>query len=1654
MHLPAVFRCRGVQSLLLSLLVLSGASAQTISRISPTAGTTAGGGSLDILGSGLSGSMSVTVGGVSAPVVSSQTDGSRITVTVPAGAAGAADVIVGATALSGAYTYLNPATILFADDFNSASLGNWTASPLGFFGNWSASGDAADYNGGGHTQIYAGSSGWTDYTVETKFQLFSGSNYPGGLRGRVNLNTGMAYAAWLYPGSSQIKLFRTGGWDIDSGGLAVLQQVTVNNMAAGVFHRLALSFSGSQIAVTYDGTTVIQTTDTALSVGAIALDVSNQHIQFDDVLVTQALPDTTPPTVALSAPASGATISGSTTIAASASDDVAVAGVQFLLDGAALGSEITVAPYTLSWNSTTTSNGAHTLSARARDAAGNTATAANVTITVSNTAGGPPSITRISATSGSTNGGGQMDLIGSNLSGVTVTIGGQSAPLLSALPDGSRATVKIPAGAIGGVDVVASSSVGQSTLPGGYSYIDPSLLLFADDFNSGTLSNWTASPLGFLANWSATGDVADYNGGGHTQIYAGSSAWANYTVETKFQLFSGNNYPGGLRGRVNLSTGVAYTAWLYPGSSQIKLFRTGGWSIDSPGLVLLQQATVNNMAAGVFHRLALSFNGPQITVTYDGTVAIQATDSTLAMGAIALDVSDQHIQFDDVLVTQGAVDTTPPTVAITSPSPGATVAGTVAVAASASDDGAVAGVQFLLDGVALGAEVLAPPYTVNWNTAASGNGTHVLSARARDAAGNTATAVNITVTVALPTLTGISVSPSSFSLGFPGAQQPLAVAARYSDGTSTDVTSASDYSSSNSTMVGVNAAGVVSAGTNGSAVVTVVYGALSANVTVTVSFAPPIVERISPSSGSSNGGTRADLMGHNLSALTTVSIGGATANFVSALQDGSQMTVSIPPGSIGLADVVANNSTGSATMSNGYQYLDPATILFADSFNLASLSLWLPSPIGLFGNWNAVNDVAEYNGSGHTQIYAGSASWTDYSVQARFQIFNVTNYPGGLRGRVNLTTGTAYETWLLPASSQIKLYRTGGWSIDSAGLQLVAQANVPYINPDAFHTLQMIFNGSQITVLLDGPAVLQATDTTLTAGGVALDVSDQHIQFDDVLVTTIPADTVPPVIAIASPSAASTVSGVTTVSATATDNVGVVGVQFMLDGTPLGSELVAAPYSIPWTTANAVNGPHTLTAVARDASGNVAASSPVTITVSNTYDPTGAGQWTAPFSWPIVAINLAVMKTGEVVSWDGPPADGGNSATLWNPSTGAFTGIPNTASNMFCNGQTVLADGRMLTAGGHADWGVGIRNTDIYDPVTRLWTPVAPMNFPRWYPTLTTLPDGRVLSVSGSDRCETCPVPTPEIYDPNANTWTAYPNAPLTLPLYPFMFVLPDGRVLEAGSVSAAATTEALDLNTMQWTVIDENVVDGHSAVMYQPGKLMKSGTGSVPGMGNVPAQPVTFVLDMTQAVPKWQQTPSMNFPRAYHNLTLLPDGSIVATGGETTLDGENYGNAVLPAELWSAATQSWTTLAPEQTGRLYHSTAVLLLDGRVLVAGSGRAGTAPELNAEIYSPPYLFHGARPVINSAPSQVAYGGTFTINTPDAAGITSIALMRLSASTHGFNNGQSFQRLAFQQTPGALNVTAPANANLAPPGFYAVFIVNGNGVPSVGSVIQIQ
>jgi hypothetical protein len=458
------------------------------------------------------------------------------------------------------------------------------------------------------------------------------------------------------------------------------------------------------------------------------------------------------------------------------------------------------------------------------------------------------------------------------------------------------------------------------------------------------------------------------------------------------------------------------------------------------------------------------------------------------------------------------------------------------------------------------------------------------------------------------------------------------------------------------------------------------------------------------------------------------------------------------------------------------------------------------------------------------------------------------------------------------------------------------------------------------------------------------------------------------------------------------------------------------------------------------------------ITFSGNTGPAATGQWAGPFNWPIVAVHMMLSPSGQVLAWD--RQDGGGSARLWNPATETFTLVPN-GSNLFCSGHATLADGRTLVVGGHVEDFVGIQDANLFDPATQSWTAAAPMTYPRWYPTATTLPDGRVLATSGSTTCSTCIADIPEVYDPATNTWTPLTNARLTLPLYPFMFVLPDGRVLNAGSDEASIETRVLDVEAQTWTSVDPVPVGGGSAAMYRPGRVVKSGTPADVDLPSTPSINRTWVIDMAQPSPAWRETAPMAFPRGHHNLTILPDGTVLVVGGGRTTDGVDLTQAVYDAELWSPQTETWSTMGRMQVPRLYHSTALLLPDGRVLVAGGGRfqGPQNDQLSAEVYSPPYLFWGVRPTITLAPSSVAYGNAFQVSTPDASSIVRVSLVRLGAVTHSFDQDQRFLELSFERGADSVTVQAPANANLASRGFYMLFLINSTGVPSVAAFVRL-
>jgi hypothetical protein len=544
----------------------------------------------------------------------------------------------------------------------------------------------------------------------------------------------------------------------------------------------------------------------------------------------------------------------------------------------------------------------------------------------------------------------------------------------------------------------------------------------------------------------------------------------------------------------------------------------------------------------------------------------------------------------------------------------------------------------------------------------------------------------------------------------------------------------------------------------------------------------------------------------------------------------------------------------------------------------------------------------------------------------------------------------------------------------------------------------------------------------------------------------------------ATEAAGATLTGTVTVTVSASETgttIAAVGLQ--VDGLTLGTATNTSPYTFSVNTATFANGTHSLTATAWDAANNAGNSSPVSVTFLNSDpgNPALYGQMSGTVPLPFVSVHVALLPGARIFMSDGQTC--GANAYVWNTATNIIDTVTAPA-NIFCNGIDQMSDGRLLVAGGHLGSDTGLPIANIFDPSTETWTVLPNMSYPRWYPTANILPNGNILVTSGETNCAGCDVTVQEIYDPSTNSWSQLSSAPFFFPYYPRVFVLSDGRLLVAGTSEDPIVSQVLDLNALTWTAVGGAAVDGGSAVMYLPNEILKMGTSADPSTDSFASAATAYVLDMTQATPTWTPVASMAFPRTYHNSTLLPDGTVLVTGGGLYAYPTFTQGAVLPAELWSPVTQTWTTLASLNAPRLYHSEALLLPDARVLISGGGRSVGCPDaegtdqLSAEFFSPPYLFKGPRPTITAAPAQLSYGRNFTVQTPNAGQIGRVSLVRFGAVTHAFNVGQRFLPLSFSAGSGSLTVTAPANSNLAPPGNYMLFLVDATGVPSTAATVH--
>jgi galactose oxidase len=502
-------------------------------------------------------------------------------------------------------------------------------------------------------------------------------------------------------------------------------------------------------------------------------------------------------------------------------------------------------------------------------------------------------------------------------------------------------------------------------------------------------------------------------------------------------------------------------------------------------------------------------------------------------------------------------------------------------------------------------------------------------------------------------------------------------------------------------------------------------------------------------------------------------------------------------------------------------------------------------------------------------------------------------------------------------------------------------------------------------------------------------------------------------------------------------------------------------------------GPHTL----RYTTGAAGATSS-TVTLNALPVQATMGQWNPPVSWGIVPLHMSLLPTGKVVAWGKFESGTASMAhpRLWDPAAGPPTSaVPVPAPHMlFCSGHALMADGRLMVSGGHKDDDRGLDVTNIFDPFTESWTSgLAKMARGRWYPTVTTLADGRMVTVAGRDSTSTV-VLVPEIWE--ANRWVPLPGASLRLPYYPYQFLAPNGKVFYAGErVQArwldvdAATTNGRG----KWTT---NTALKHlwpynrdygSAVMYETGKILYVGGGGDPNRSTTDPKSsaptaTAETIDLSLTGPTWKSTDPMSFARRHHNATILPDGQVLVTGGTSASGFNTLSGAVHAAEVWNPQSGRWTQLAGNSIDRAYHAVSLLLPDGTVLHGASGDANapltTQPypaQRNHEIFRPPYLFKGVRPAVTSlSKTTVGYGETFTVTTAYAAQITKVRWIRLGSVTHAFDANQRANTLTFSRGSGVVRVTTPSNARRAPPGHYLLFLLNRNGVPSVGRIVRVR
>lgn len=452
-------------------------------------------------------------------------------------------------------------------------------------------------------------------------------------------------------------------------------------------------------------------------------------------------------------------------------------------------------------------------------------------------------------------------------------------------------------------------------------------------------------------------------------------------------------------------------------------------------------------------------------------------------------------------------------------------------------------------------------------------------------------------------------------------------------------------------------------------------------------------------------------------------------------------------------------------------------------------------------------------------------------------------------------------------------------------------------------------------------------------------------------------------------------------------------------------------------------------------------------------DPGQVGQWGALQNYPIVPVSMGVTPDGKIVAWDQantPPNFGsipnnGNAMVL-DPQTGNISRSTNVAPRTtFCSLIASLPDGRLAIIGGGVDSGGGASpDIQIYDGESKTFSVAGKMNSPRWYPGGELDRSGNMIVAGGSsqgiERVDQLTGRSTVLDTSFRANW--YPDL-IRTPQQNFLIedvgdnaVAGPGRFLLSGSTLSNVSNSSL-LQTRRRGI---RTMIGPHKLFYNSGGTSKS----------------SMIIDVSSGTPTYTAAANSNFEHMTGQALTLPTGDVLAVGGNSSGD-DTKGTPVFTPEIYSPATNTWKSMANSAKRRTYHSVAALMPDGRVWSAGSS-FDEVQEPNGAFFSPPYLFKqdgsgqlATRPTATGAPGVVAQNQTFTVGTQNPSNIAYASMVRLAATTHQVSPGQSFTKLPVTARSGAVELTAPS-IDQAVPGYYMLFLVDKQGVPSIAPVFR--